>query len=84
MDIKDKLKEIDRRLNPIQRIVVAVVIPIVVILIGWGVMTNIVIDGGGVFRIMMNPINLSDSWWTWLIVISVIGVFEYFWFRNRD
>ncbi|MFC1764861.1 hypothetical protein ACFL6U_22665 [Planctomycetota bacterium] len=80
------IKHITTQTTPAQRIVIAVIVPIVVILLGWGLMSfidshdsgqlsNSDYDWGWSF----DPTDLNDSWWGWLLVFTAIGIFEYLW-----
>jgi len=82
MDIKNSVDQIDKTSNPIQRIIVAIVAPIVIVLLGYGLMN--ILDNNGPLRRHVSPDELDESWWLWLIIITCVGIFEYTWFRNRD
>ena len=74
MDIKKGINQIEKSSNPIQRMIIAIVAPIVILLLGYGRIN--ILD--------VSPDDFDDSWWLWLIIILCIGFFEYSWFRNRD
>ncbi|MBT4296673.1 MAG: hypothetical protein HOD43_12810 [Candidatus Marinimicrobia bacterium] len=74
MDIKKGINQIEKSSNPIQRMIIAIVAPIVILLLGYGLIN--ILD--------VSPDDFDDSWWLWLIIILCIGFFEYSWFRNRD
>lgn len=93
MTVQGQIKKVDSESNIIQRIVVAIIAPVVFFFLGYGIMTiinsTIHRGGGGGFGRQnewgwkFSPTDFSESWWGWIIVFCVIGTFEYFWFRNR-
>jgi hypothetical protein len=82
MNIQEKINAVNQKSNPIQRIIVAVGVPIVIIILGFGIMTIIEKNDYDLWH--FDPSALGESWWGWLLLILIIGVFEYFWFRDRS
>ena len=78
------------KLNTQQRIVVAVVVPILLFFLGYGLMT--IIDSSHYYAWSLGktlgwgwdftPTDIGESWWGWLIVFLALGTFEFIWFRN--
>lgn len=87
MEIKKVVEDIDKQSNPVQRAVVAVVVPFAILLLGWGVMSFINKNRypfDNEWGWCFDPTELNESWWGWFLIVLAIGVFEYFWFRNRS
>ncbi len=74
-----------QRCNPTQKRIVGVVVPIVIVLLGYGIMT--MTDGAHIFSNYYfpdcNPRLLKESWWGWMLVTIAIGSFECFWFKTQ-
>jgi len=58
--------------NPAQKIIMAIIIPIIIILVGYGIMDNLDIY----------PDELDESWAGWAFVFILIGIIEYYLFKN--
>lgn len=92
MEVRKVFKDIATQSNPAQRVIVAFIMPAVIILLGWGLMSFI--DSHYIYYDGMvqhkgwgwpfDPTNLNYSWWGWLLIILAIGVFEYLWFRTKS
>ena len=63
MDIKKGINQIEKSSNPIQRMIIAIVAPIVILLLGYGLIN--ILD--------VSPDDFDDSWWLWLIIILCIS-----------
>ncbi|HUT03527.1 MAG TPA: hypothetical protein VM163_06520 [bacterium] len=56
-----------------QRVVIAVVVPIVIFLLAFGIMPDANLD----------PENLEESWLGWAIAVAAVGIFEFIWLGDR-
>jgi len=70
----------DRESNTIQKVVVAVIAPIVIFVLSYGLMHMI---NESRHNSDFTPSDLGETWWAWIIVFCAIGTFEYCWFGNR-
>lgn len=66
-------------MNKTQRLILAVIVPFVVLSIAQQIMGELYTSGFG-----GPPPSWFDEqvWWVWAIAFAVIGVFEYFLFRD--
>ena len=65
-------------MNKTQRLILAVIVPLVVLSIAGKIIDDI---GFGDFKTA--AFDMEYVWWVWFITFAVIGVFEYFLFRDR-
>jgi len=64
-------------MNMKQRIVIAVIAPIVCIAIGLGISSNVV------GRYSSDPFNFQKTWWVWTVIVGAIGWLEYCLFADK-
>lgn len=73
-DVSIKTPKVFRRIRSRttlhQRLVVAIACPPAMILAGIGLMSALNID----------HTDISENWWCWMLLVILIGLFEYFWF----
>jgi hypothetical protein len=82
VETKEVVKEVHAKSNPAQRIVIAVAVPFVVVLLGWGMMAWLN-TGPGPFRYgRWDATELDETWFVWLLMVGLIAVFEYLWFSR--
>jgi len=81
MSSKERVQNLERSSNPHQRIVIGIVAPIVMIFLGYGVMTIIDSNRHELWR--FDPSELGESWWGWAVVFGAIGVLEWRLFASR-
>ena len=81
-----RIVQIEPRFNPMQRIILAVSVPIGVILIGYGIMHVINANSWALFHEhgLCDPSDLDRSWWSWLVVLVIIGVLELKFFTSGN
>jgi hypothetical protein len=74
-----KVEQINRSANPKQRVLLAVLVPIGILLIGYGIMRILNANSWDLVResSFCDPTELDESWWGWLIVVVIIGVYEW-------
>jgi hypothetical protein len=79
--------EIGKKSNYLQRLNIAAVVPIMMVLLAWGLMSIIKKYSAGHYPNNcgwhFKPSILGESWWEWLFVIASMGAFEYV-FRDRS
>lgn len=83
MKATKNLDQLYRKPNTAQHIVVAVLVPIVIFIVSFGVMYYINDDGIGDWWPDLDPLRLGESWLGWMITFIVIGVFELIWLKDR-
>jgi hypothetical protein len=64
------LRRFRSRATPQQRLILAIACPIPLILAGIGLMSALDID----------HTDISENWWCWMLLVILVGLFEYFWF----
>jgi hypothetical protein len=76
-------------LNKAQRIIIAVVMPLTTILLGWGIMNWTSHDHYTNQHNQIwwkawhfSPEYISESWFGWMLVVLIIGAFEFWWFST--
>ena len=78
------MKERKMAINKAQKKVIAIAIPVIVVFVGF----SIIGYGYSTFyygESAFNPINyLSKKGVEWSFVVFLIGVFEFFWWKDRD
>ncbi len=82
MQAKEEVTSIHRPVNTSQRIIVAVIVPLVLLVVAYGVIDEIAF---GQYIMRGNPSLLSDfheTWWMWAITFALLGVFEFFWLKT--
>ena len=65
-------------MNKTQRLILAVIVPLVILII-----TAKVADEVAWFDGRKSGYDFDENWWVWVITFAVIGVFEFFLFRDR-
>ena len=65
-------------MNKTQRLILAVIVPLVVLSIA-----GKIIDGTSMNDFREDAFEMEYIWWVWVIYFAVIGVFEFFLFRDR-
>ena len=85
MKPREMLARIQRSANTPQRIIVAIVAPVLILSISYGIIDAVagaICSGYGYYD---HPLEDFDkTWWMWAVAIAVVGAFEVFWFRTRD
>lgn len=72
-------------MNDKQRLIVAIIAPIIVILIGCVVIGSRYSTSISENAITFNPIRyFSKNGIGWVVVFLIIGILEYFWWKDRD
>jgi len=86
MTTANKSTQLQKDANTPQRIVIAIIFPIVALLLAFGIMYYL--DDEGIvalnFRPDVNPSDLGESWFWWALTFAVIGTLEFLWFRERS
>lgn len=59
------------KINKIQKVIVGIIPSIIIWFIGYGIAYEI-----------YGSQRLKYTWWCWAIVFLLIGIFEFFWFRD--
>jgi len=72
------LENLSKRLNPQQKNIVAIVVPIIIFVITIPIASNA--DGCCSY----NAFDFKDTWFPWAICFTVIGYFEYKLFGNTE
>ena len=70
------LDNLSRRLNPQQKIIIAIVVPLILIVITIPIASS--------FNWHGNAFNFADTWFPWAVCFAVIGYFEYKLFGNTE
>jgi hypothetical protein len=80
-----KLKKGDDKINmnKTQRLILAVIVPLVVLPIAWKIKCVFYFTGSPTSFSDLFLSDLEEVWWVWVITFAVIGVFEFFLFRDR-
>lgn len=81
MKPQEQIDAVARKANPTQKIVVGIIVPIVIVLLGYGIMAAI--DDNSYELWDFAPDDLEESWWGWMLVFIAIGLFEWLWFKTR-
>lgn len=87
MKIIQKLNEFQRKVNAPQRVIVAIIVPLVILAAAYVVIDTIAEENyydygrGGRNDSPLTAFNITG--WMWAIVLFLIGVFEFFWFRDK-
>lgn len=81
----EAVDKLHKSTNTPQRVIVALAVPILAILIGYGAI-HLIANAmrGGYWLHDCTPLALIHTWWMWAIVLGIVGVFEFFWFRTRQ
>jgi hypothetical protein len=66
-------------MNKTQRLILAVIVPLFVLSIAG----KIVDEVSSYAHFWSAAFDMEDVWWVWVITFAVIGVFEFFLFRDR-
>jgi uncharacterized membrane protein (GlpM family) len=78
-----KLTGFIKSLNKTQKKIIAVVIPILVVLVGFCVIGADESVSYGETGVVFNPVEyLAYSGGLWFFVVLLIGVFEFFWWKD--
>ncbi len=72
------IKNFSKKLNPTQRLLVSLFVPIILLVIALPIAGEI---GGGRLKYASN---LDDNWWFWLLTIGLIGYFEFSIFSEKN
>ena len=72
------LDNLSKRLNPQQKNIVAIVVPIIILVITISMASRV--DGCCSY----NAFDFKDTWFPWVICFIVIGYFEYKLFGNAE
>ena len=79
MDENDqKMDELRAKSKTAQRIGVAVVVPVFLLLFAYGIMSYLYSHNGMYCR----PNHWDESWAEWIVTLPLIGVFEYVWLKG--
>ena len=84
MNPREYIEAMARKANETQKIIVGIITPIVIIILGYGIMTLIDKNDSDLWDFNFDPNRLSESWWGWLIVFIAISFFEWLWFKTRQ
>ncbi len=75
------------RMNVIQKLILAIIIPIIILLLSYGFYSNFMIQANysSFFSIPYHAswIDLEYTWWLWLLVVIIIGIIELLIFTKR-
>jgi hypothetical protein len=75
MKLIEKIIALQSTVNSPQRIIIASVVPILSLVVGYGIMS----------MLDFYPLDeFDETWWMWGIVLLLIGGFEYFWFSDHS
>ena len=84
MKLTNILAQLQNKANTSQRIVVAVIVPIVAYLAAYGIM-NFLSNNSDVPRLFRaDPGDIGESWLVWTLILVAVGAFEFFWFRDHS
>jgi hypothetical protein len=75
------MKEIEKwisKLNPQQKIVFAIVIPIGLLILFYPIADAFDDTSSS------KPFRFEDTWWVWLIYVALVGFIEYKLFENKE
>ena len=79
MKALNKVDQINRSANPKQRILLAFLVPIGIMLIGYGIMRIVNANSWELVHRFgfCNPSDLNESWWGWLLILILVGIYEW-------
>ena len=84
MKFLNRFTQLQNSVNTSQRIVVAVIVPIVAYLAAYGIM-NFLCNNSDIPRIFRaDPSDIGESWLGWALIFLAVGAFEFFWFRDHS
>lgn len=81
----DKIDEIKSNTNKPQRIVIAVTVPILSLIVGYGLL-SMLLDSFSYEMFSsrsVTPFELNHTWWLWVIILLAISTFEFLWFKDE-
>jgi len=71
-------------INKTQKRIVAIVIPVIVVLLGFSMIGSGHTTSWGDSSIVFNPVRyLAKHGHEWVFVAVLIGIFEFFWWKDR-
>ena len=76
--ILQKIKKFTGNLNPIQRIILAIIVPIVVLIMSLAIADEV--SGGG-YRFFRD---MDETWFVWVVAFCIIGFIEYKLFDSKS
>ncbi|MDI9881559.1 hypothetical protein [Flectobacillus longus] len=74
-----KLEQLIVKLNPNQKMIFAIVIPIALFVLTMPIAGNLV--AGWYYG--YNPFNFNVTWWVWLLYVCIVGFIEYKVFEDK-
>ena len=79
------MKKQKMAINKIQKKIIAIAIPVIVVLVGFSMIGSGYSTVYGESGVAFNPIKyLSKNGVAWSFVVFLIGAFEFFWWKDRD
>lgn len=72
----DKISELQQKANTPQRITIAIITPLILLVFGYGVIDMLISSYDSPLE------DFDETWWMWGVVLLLIGGFEFFWFRD--
>ncbi len=85
MTDSNKIERIQRNVNLPQKILVAIIAPLIGLVVAYGLI-DLIANEILPYRVYngysSSPLDLQATWWMWAIALALLGVFEFFWLKT--